>query len=178
MGLDLYIEARIREKATGRVISAGTEDGYAEDEDRGFFEICWWCSRIFADIRAELIAISNRHAGTHYTDSDFVIPVPQSALREIYAHIVKRACLPDDEILEIPPCNSAWEERSAYEGMNLDNAGNLHRLLYVLDSIEYTNSIHVDDKTGTKYIPIESDLKQFGENPQAYVWEFRIDNSY
>lgn len=75
MGLDLYIEARIREKTTGRVISAGTEDRYAEDEDRGFFEICWWRGWIFADIRAELAAISNRHAGTHYTDSDFVIPV-------------------------------------------------------------------------------------------------------
>ena len=178
MGLDLYIEARIREKATGRVISAETGDEYAEDEDRGFLEICWWCGSIFADIRAEMIAISNRHAGTHYTDSDFVIPVSQSALREIYAHIVKRASLPDDEILEIPPCNSAWEERSAYERMNLDNAGKLHRLLYDLDSIEYTNFIHVDDKTGAKYIPIESDLKQFGGNPQAYVWEFRIDNSY
>ena len=77
-----------------------------------------------------------------------MIPVPQSALREIYAHIVKRACLADDEILEIPPCNSAWEERSAYERMNLDNAGKLHRLLYDLDSIEYTNFIHVDDIPG------------------------------
>lgn len=178
MGLDLYIEARIREKTTGRVISAGTEDRYAEDEDRGFFEICWWRGWIFADIRAELAAISNRHAGTHYTDSDFVIPVPQSALREIYAHIVKRTCLAGDEKLEIPPCSSAWKERSAYEGMNLDNAGKLHRLLYVLDSIEYTNYIHVDDKTGAKYIPAQSDLKQFGGNPQAYVWDIRIDNSY
>ena len=34
-----------------------------------------------------MIKIGNRHAGMEYTNADFRIPVPQSALRDIYAFI-------------------------------------------------------------------------------------------
>ena len=39
MGHDLYIQARIREKRTERVISCGDSDDYAAQEDIGFFDI-------------------------------------------------------------------------------------------------------------------------------------------
>lgn len=178
MGLDLYIEARIREKKTRRIISVSSGDEYVYEDDIGFFEICWWCSWIFEDIRAKMIEICNRHAGTHYSDSDNVIPIPQSALRDIYAYLVNRSFLPDDECLEVLPCNIEWEERNSYEIMNLQNAEKLHFVLYVLKSTEFANYIPVDYHSGKKYIPIENDLKLFGENPQAYEWEFRIENSY
>ena len=73
-----------------------------------------------------MIAISNRYAGTHYTDADFIIPVPQTALREIYAYLVSRCYLADEEYLEVLACNIEWEERDAYEKMNLGNAQKLH----------------------------------------------------
>ena len=174
MGLDLYIEARISEKKTGKVISSDEYGEYADDEDKGFFEICWWCSRDFCDIRAKMIEISNKYAGTNYTDSDFVVPIPQSALREIYAYIVKRSYLPDHEYFEALPCNIEWRERGTYEKMNLVNAEKLHDLLWTLNLIKYDNDICIDKK----YIPDEKDLKLLKENPQAYEWEFRIFNSY
>ena len=108
MGLDLYIEARIKEKATGQVISSNKHEEYADEEDKGFFEICWWCSSSFSDVRVKMIEISNKHAGTDYIDSDFIIPIPQSALREIYAYLVSRSYLPDDEYFEVLPCNIEW----------------------------------------------------------------------
>lgn len=38
MGLDLYIEARIKEKETGRIISSNQyNDKFADDENRGVF---------------------------------------------------------------------------------------------------------------------------------------------
>ena len=39
MGHDLYIQARIREKRTERVISCGDSDDYAAQEDIGFFHM-------------------------------------------------------------------------------------------------------------------------------------------
>lgn len=175
MGLDLYIEARIREKKTGQLISSGTDDKFIDDEDRGFFEVCWWSSWDFGDIRAKMIEISNKYAETAYTDSDFIIPVPQSALREIYAYIVNRSYLPDDEYFEVLPCNTEWAERSAYEIMNLTNAVKLHDLLHTLNSIKYDNDTM---EYRPECIPDENDRKLFEEDPQAYEWEFRIFNSY
>ena len=70
MGLDLYIEARIKEKKTGRCVLVNPQVNRLFDEDEGFFEICWWCGGIFNDIREKMIEISNRYAGTNYTDLD------------------------------------------------------------------------------------------------------------
>lgn len=177
MGLDLYIEARIKEKETGRIISSNQyNDKFADDENKGFFEICWWCSSSYRDVRTKMIEISNKHAGTNYIDSDFIITIPQSALREIYAYLVSRSYLSDDEYFEVLPCDIEWEERASYEKMNLVNAGKLHDLLSTLSSITYYNDIcNYVDKV---QIPDQNDLELLKENPQAYEWEFRIFNSY
>ena len=177
MGLDLYIEARIREKQTGRVISADPYEECVDEDDKGFFEICWWCSRAFFDIRSEMIRISNRYAGTGYTDSDFAIPVPQAALHDIYAYLVKRSCLHDEEHFEALPCETEWEERFSYEKANLLNADKLHDLLFILDSIKYSNAFWTDHII-KDCIPGTGDLMSLKTDPQAYEWEFRIFNSY
>lgn len=177
MGLDLYIEARISEKKTGRFISSGMYEQYEDDDDKGFFEICWWCSWDFFDIRTKMIEISNKHAETNYTDSDLVIPIPQSALRDIYAYIVNRSYLPDDEYFEVLPPNNEWEERGSYEKMNLVNADKLHDFLWILNSIKYDNRICLDYIL-KEHILSETDFLRFAENPQTYEWEFRILNSY
>lgn len=178
MGLDLYIEARVREKKTGRIISSDTYDEYAEDADKGFFEICWWCSRDFSDIRSKMIEISNRYGGTNAADADLVIPVPQAALRDIYAYLVSRACLSDDECREAASCETEWEERLfSREKVNLRNADKLHDLLWILHLIERSNEFwYADILKG--HIPDADDLRSMEEDPQAYEWEFRIFNSY
>lgn len=173
MGLDLYIQARIREKKTGKVISCGADKVY-DEENEGFFEICWWCGWDFCDIRTKMIEISNQYGGTNYIDSDIVIPFPQSALREIYAFIVKRSYLSDDEHLEVLPCNIEWQERYSYEQMNLVNAEKLHGLFWTLNEIKNDNEISIENK----FIQNEDDWKKLKDNPQAYEWELRIFNSY
>ena len=55
MGHDLYIQARIREKRTERVISCGDSDDYAAQEDIGFFDICWWCGSPECDVRIRMM---------------------------------------------------------------------------------------------------------------------------
>lgn len=121
-----------------------------------------------------MIEISNKHAGTTYTESDNVIPIPQSALREIYAYIVSRSCLSDDEEFEVLPGNIEWQERGCYEKMNLLNAEKVYDILWKMNSVKYENDICIEKK----YIPNENDLKHLEENPQDFQWEFRILNSF
>ena len=177
MGLDLYIEAQIKEKKTGRIISNFYKNGigtFGEKVENGFYEVCWWCSWMFCDIRQGMIDICNRHLGTSYTDQDFDIPVPQTALREIYALLVKRCVLSEDEAIDVIPDDVEWMHRSSYEKMNLENANKLHDVISVLQSITFENNAcgYVE------HIPDERDKKAFEDNPQAYDFEFNISNSY
>lgn len=165
MGLDLYIEASIREKKTGRIISNPYKDG--------FFKVCSWLTDDFYDIMYKMIDICNRHMNTSYTYEDDEIPVPQSALRDIYALLVKRSYLPDDEYFEVLPCNIEWERRISYEITNLINADKLNSIIYQLKCIEYYN-----DPITSSYIPNPEDKKAFEDNPQNYEWKFRIIPSY
>ncbi|MDE7319967.1 MAG: hypothetical protein K2N46_09560 [Lachnospiraceae bacterium] len=176
MGLDLYLEARIRDRKTGRILSSVPEDNYVSEDEKGFFEICWWCSSDFYDIRKEMIRISNRHAKTSYTDSDFIIPVPKTALRDIYAYLVTRACLPADEHFNTLPDHMEWQHRNSYEKMNLINAEKLHDLLWMLEQINHEDPIPANPYI--EYILHPDDQRFFEKEPQACEWEFRIFNSY
>ncbi|MDE5698595.1 MAG: hypothetical protein K2I96_14490 [Lachnospiraceae bacterium] len=134
MGHDLYIQARIREKRTGRVISRGDGDDYAAEDDIGFFDICWWCGSPECDVRIRMIEICSSHEGTDYTDSDLFIPISQSALRAVYAHVVDCCCFPEDKFFPNPTLDTGWRnphERNAYEKANLVNAHKLHDLIVV-----------------------------------------------
>lgn len=181
MGLDLYIEARIKENKSGRVISYGSSDPYVEEETRGFFEICWWCGWDCRDIRDKMIEICNSHAGTGYTNSDFKIPIPPSALRDIYAYIVNRCYLSDDEPfgdIQYEEEWYEWEERRTYERANLTNADKLFDLIRILEEIKYLKYMPDYRFLYKENISNESDLRRFVDNPLAYEWEFRIWNSY
>ena len=66
MSLDLYIETKITEKKTGRIISRDYD--FFEDN---YIEICYWCSWFFSDVRDGLIEIANKYSGQKYTSKDF-----------------------------------------------------------------------------------------------------------
>lgn len=181
MGHDLYIQARIREKRTGRVISRGDSDDYAAQEDIGFFDICWWCGSLECDVRIKMIEICSSHGGTDYTDSDLFIPIPPSALRAVYAHVVNCCCFPEDKSFRNLTLETGWmppHDRNAYEKANLLNADKLHDLIATLDEINDENKVWDACFLYQEYIPDEKDLRLFYENPLAYEWEFRIWNSY
>lgn len=175
MGLDLYIEARIKEKKTGKIITVTENDEY--EEEKGYFEVCYWPTWTFADIRMGLISICNRHGEGQFTDSDFWIPIPQSALRDIYEYLMRRACLTVGECLELFPEEEVWSARYSYEIANLQNAEKVHEVWRLLSQIESENRFGGGEWVNAN-IASEEDRKLFEENPQGYEWEFRIFNSY
>ena len=178
LGHDLYIQARIKEKRTGRVITCGDSDDYATEDSKGFFDICWWCGSPECDVRIRMIEICNRHGGTDYTDADLFIPVPLSALRDIYAHVVSCCCFPEDINL---PYETEWMDlyhRNAFEKANLLNADKLHDLITTLDELKYENEVSDVCFFYKEYIPNEKDVRLLCKNPSAYGWELRICNSY
>lgn len=181
MGHDLYIQARIKEKTTGRVISRGGSDDYAAEDAKGFFDICWWCGSPECDVRIKMIEICNRHGGTSYEDSDLFIPIPPSALRDVYAHVVTCCCFPEDKSFPHLSGETEWLDlyhRNGYEKANLLNADKLHDLISTLDELKYENTVSDVCFLYKEYIPDERDLKLFEDDPMAYEWEFRIWNSY
>lgn len=173
LGHDLYIQARIKEKKTGRVISRGDDDDYVEEDAIGFFDICWWCGSPECDVRIKMIDICNSHGGTDYADSDSFIPIPLSALRAIYEHIVNCCCFPGDESIRDLPY-----DRNVYEKTNLLNADKLHDLITTLDEIKCEKKVMDGCFLFKEHIPDEGDLRFFEDNPLAYEWELRIWNSY
>lgn len=170
MGLDIYIEARIKEKSTGKIISF-----FEYEDNEGFFEICSWHSYGFSDVRDGMINICNEHLKASYNSNDFVIPVPQTALREIYGYILKRAYISVHDVQYLENNSNDWLNKKCYESENLYNAEKLHGLLAELESIKYEN-VTFDDYN--KFIPDKKDCMNLKKSPQSYDWEFRIFNSY
>jgi hypothetical protein len=82
--------------------------------------------------------------------------------------------LSEDEAIDVIPDDVEWMHRSSYEKMNLENANELHDVLWVLQNIAFENNAcgYVE------HIPDEQDKKAFEDNPQAYEFEFNISNSY
>lgn len=167
MGLDLSIEARIISRKTEQIISLCPEDNIACDMHKGFFEICWWCGWEFLDLRKNLIEICNKYNNSNYSDSDFIISIPETALRELYVCILNHAYLSENTKL-------AQETRYLCESTNLLNAMKLHDLIRNLHGIKYNNALEVEENLGVSYI----NWKYFTDNPQDFKWEFRIFNSY
>lgn len=176
MGLDLYIEARIINRKTKQVISIRQEDTCSAPENKGFFELCWWCGWEFLDLRKKFIELCNKYSHSHYSDSDLIIPIPQTTLREIYLCILNNAYLTEESRYEWERWNSAenaWEMRDSYESMNLLNAAKLHDLIRNLHEIEHYNEVRME-----KNVIFAEEWENFIKNPQEFQWEFRIFNSY
>ena len=163
MGLDLYIETKITEKKTGRVISRDYD--FFEDN---YIEICYWCSWSFEYIRDGLIEIANKYSGKKYTSEDFEIPFPENALHEIYGYLLENSFVSESEY--------KWSDSMAREMSNVENAWKLRRFIWGLECIKHTNTFVLNEIR--KCIPDENDWKNLKENPQAFEWKFRIFNSY
>lgn len=160
MSLDFYIEAKISDRKTNLAISR-TEYGR-------YFEICWWRSWFFSYIRDGLIEIANRYSGKNYTNEDYKIPFPESALHEVYGYLLKNSFVPENEY--------KWSDSMAREISNVENAYKLRRFMHGLECVKHKNIFIFEDIK--KYIPDENDWKNLNENPQAFEWKFRIFNSY
>lgn len=119
MGLDLYIEAKITEKATGRCISAcdpsytesplpDPEDGIFS-EDGQYFCVLWMCGWDAAAVRNSWIDIINRHLKTSYNGEETLIPLPQTALREICSCLYSYGISPESSRFSYEIKNSYWD---------------------------------------------------------------------
>ncbi len=102
MGLDLYIEAKITEKATGRCITMpDTEEAWMSLLDPDYHQACqyftvlWMCGWSASAPRNSWIDIINRYLKTNYGYEDIVIPFPQSALREMCSCLFSYAIFPE-----------------------------------------------------------------------------------
>jgi len=162
MGFDFSIQARIKDKLTGEVIS-GSYSGYED--------ICYWGSRIFLDHRAAIIEICNKYSDYQYSVEADPVMVSRSALREICAYIFRRCCISDNELNK----ENDWRWREGYEITNIDRAIKLHDFLVSLDYIEFKNT---DTGLAEQFISDPQKRALFEQNPQNYEWEFRIDNHY
>ena len=163
MSLDLYIETKITEKKTGRVISMDYD--FSEDN---YIEICYWCSWSFEYIWDGLIEIAKKYSGKKYTSKDFEIPFPENALHEIYGYLLENSFVPENEY--------KWSDSMSREISNVENAYKLRRFMHGLECVKHKNIFIFEDIK--KYIPDENDWKNLNENPQAFEWKFRIFNSY
>lgn len=163
MGLDLYIETKIIEKKTGRIISRDYDF-----PDDNYIEICCWCTWSFEYIRNGLIEIANRYSENNYTSKDFEIPFPENALHEIYSYLLKNSFIPESEY--------KWSESMSWEMSNVENACKLRRFIWGLECIKHSSVFILNEIAN--YIPDKNDWKNLNENPQAFEWKFRIFNSY
>ncbi|MBQ6168623.1 MAG: hypothetical protein IJK30_01570 [Ruminococcus sp.] len=177
MGLDLYIEAKITEKATGRCISVPNTKEIKDywfkyddpDEDHKHFCILWMCGQKAAAVRNSWIDIINRYMNTNYNYNDFRIPFPQTALREMCSCLFSYGITPEDNRFLISVENGYWdkiqrneqnnipyEEAKEYPSWNecaddehefLIKANDLRNFIYEIERIHYEN----------KYEPLEAD---------------------
>lgn len=160
MSLDFYIEAKISDRKTNLAISR-TEYGR-------YFEICYWRSWFFSDIRDGLIEIANMCSEKKYTNEDYKIPLPENALHLVYGYLVKNSFVPVNKYI--------YPDSMAREILNVENAHKLRIFIHGLECINHNNTFISGDIK--KYIPDENDWKNLNENPQAFEWKFRIFNSY
>ncbi len=160
MSLDFYIEAKVSDRKKHLAVSR-TEFGR-------YFEICWWRSWFFSDIRDGMIDIANKYSKKNYTNEDYKIPLPESALHEVYGYLLKNSFVPESEY--------KWSDSMARETSNVENAQKLRHFMHGLECIKYNNTFILNDIK--KYISDENDWKNLNENPQAFEWKFRIFNSY
>lgn len=163
MGLDLYIETKIIEKKTGRIISRDYDF-----PDDNYIEICYWCTWSFEYIRNGLIEIANRYSENNYTSKDFEIPFPKNALHEIYSYLLKNSFISESEY--------KWSESMSREISNVENACKLRRFIWGLECIKHSSVFILNEIAN--YIPDKNDWKNLNENPQAFEWKFRIFNLY
>ena len=177
MGLDVYIDATIKEKATGRIISYDPD--YPPDKQITIFHFDGWNA---APVMRSWIEIINRYGGTHYTRHDNSMPFPQTALREMCSCLLSYCCVPEEnryqwdletgfwDIEKREQRNNApykeeqqyshieWESYYYTENTFLTLGRVLREIIWMLDQIHYEN----------KFDP----LCEYRGLPEDYKWVF------
>lgn len=151
MGLDLYIEARISEKSTGRVISC------AEFSDDGYFEVCYWRGHCFQHMGCEIAFICLRNGGSTEDETFYDLPIP--ALSKIFECIEETDTLDGYEWME----TQIKRNLAALEGFmkvleQIENGGTVDKGYFIGNSPEGKKSIFNSD----------DDLAAFISDPSAY----------
>ena len=151
MGLDLYIEARICEKSTGRIISC------AELSDDGYFEVCYFRGYCFQSMGCEIAFTCLRNGGS--TEDETYYYFPLTLLDKIYE------CIEETDTLD----GYEWKEVQVKR-----NLAALEAFMKVLEQIENGDTIDKEyfnrnSTTGKKSFIISADnLESFIKHPSAY----------
>lgn len=177
MGLELYIDATIKETTTGRIISFDPAYSYNKS-----FHIFWFDGWDAAPVRRSWIEIINRYGGTHYTEEDNLIFFPQTALREMCSCLLSYCCVPEENRYQLNLETGFWdsgkreqrhgtpyktEKRYSHIEWNVNYCTEntfltlsmvLREIIWMLDQIHYEN----------KYVPIS---KEHGWD-EAFRWVF------
>jgi len=173
MGLDLFIQARIRKKSDSCVVSVSTRHDYEKYGDECLsnecFEICYW--RKCYDVRNDLIEIVQKYGGISLDEDepDTMFSVPKEAFPEIYKYLIGRSLLKEDDWPD-----SIWDPLD-YQAINLKNAEK------ILDFLRFFG-------IGGRYYPKlvvekenfinDEEYELFCKNPEDYIWSFELINSY
>ena len=177
MGLEVYIDVNIKEKATGRKISFHPD--YPLDKSISIFWFDGWDA---APVLHSWIEIINRYGGTHYTGHDNSMPFPQTALREMCSCLLSYCCVPEENRYQWNLETGFWDsekreqrhsapykEEQQYshiewgdyyytENTFLMLGRVLREIIRMLDQIHYEN----------KYDPLRTDRGL----PEDYEWVF------
>ena len=176
MGLDVYIQARIRKKTDNFAVSVSERKMYEKygkswmkNPDNECFEICYW--RKCYDIRDALIEIVQKHGGKSLDkeDPDAIFSVPMEAFPEIYAYLLSRSLLPAGE-----EPDSIWS-RLDYEWLNLTNA---EKILNILRFFSEGGRNYPKLAAKPEHFITEAEFEAFCQNPEEYNWSFELINSY
>lgn len=177
MGLEVYIDVNIKEKASGRIISFNPD--YPSDKSISIF---WFDGWDVAPVLRSWIEIINRYSGTHYTDQDYSMPFPQTALREMCSCLLSYCCVPEENRYQWDLETGFWgiekreqrniapyKEEQQYSHIEWDNYYGtentflmlgrvLREIIWMLDQIHYEN----------KFDPLRTDRGL----PEDYKWVF------
>ncbi len=111
MVLDVYLDAKITEKATGRCISVQDKKQPVEWDEDQWITFHWICGHDAYPLRNDWIDIINRHGKTAYSYNDNDIPFPPSALREMCSCAFSYICLPESNRFEFDVQCGFWNPK-------------------------------------------------------------------
>lgn len=157
MGLDLYIEARISEKSTGRIISC------SELSDDGYFEVCYFRGHCFQSMGCEIAFTCLRNGGC--TEDETYYYFPLTILDKIYE------CIEETDTLD----GYEWKDVQVKR-----NLAALEAFLKVLEKIENGDTVEKEyfkrnSTTGKKSVfTSDDDLEAFIIHPSAYDISMRF----
>ena len=177
MSFDFDISVRIKEKATGNVISGPKVLPAPVSLYDGYEEVCWWNSSMFLDLPPAVFRICGNYMEKQYPleegmKGNLVVVVPRAAMREVCSYLYSRCCVPDSDLTA---GERDWRWRDGYETTNIARAEKLHDLLSALDYIDHRNQ---ECGIAEVYIGDLRKREEFKSNPQGYEFEFMLDYHY